>query len=600
MTPTIKDLGQKVKAKYPGSYDDIDDVELGRRIKTKFPGSYDDFSDTASTPGMEKLGGTPPAAGKPPKVNMLQSGEAESPNYPVTPLVGGPMALAQKGVDQMTGGVKQAVGGAERMAQPGLLNKAGGASAIIRGTGQAAAPMVLPYAAATAAVPTAVAMAGGSAASALAHSVLKYAKAPDEVADLGSDIAGIAGGGYAAKKVPNLPLGEIPGKVGTAISDKLQGGADLHNLMVRAVKPPSRATGFPETLERSMPEMKLSEQQTGKPINNIDDALGALQHAKQRVWSQYEQMAGPQRAMGATVDLNPVADAIEGSISDKLKLENPQAAAALQAQADKYRARFPLQKAESFLKTTNAELNSYYAKNPAAKRVAASGNPDTAALEAQSKAYRDAIYNTLDDGSEGAAPREIKQRYGALMQLEDNLERRRTVAARQQPESLSEQIGKWSAVGQAVKGGLRMMGGDVTGAADVGAAIAQRKAASMLKEAQTTDALIRRAFRNYDKAPAPVNIPQQPTPAGLLGRGPTVTPPPPDPSKVTVTTGPPLKPQAAPPSRQLPRGAIRTPVPPDPSKVKAEPAMPVVDPETGEILYYTTEAASKQSPYRTQ
>jgi hypothetical protein len=42
--PTIEDLGRKVKAKYPGIYDDLSDTELGERIKAKYPG-YDDFTD---------------------------------------------------------------------------------------------------------------------------------------------------------------------------------------------------------------------------------------------------------------------------------------------------------------------------------------------------------------------------------------------------------------------------------------------------------------------------------------------------------------------------------------------------------------------------
>jgi hypothetical protein len=41
--PTIYDLGQKVKAKYPGVYDDMSDDAVGRAVKTKFPGQYDDF-----------------------------------------------------------------------------------------------------------------------------------------------------------------------------------------------------------------------------------------------------------------------------------------------------------------------------------------------------------------------------------------------------------------------------------------------------------------------------------------------------------------------------------------------------------------------------
>jgi hypothetical protein len=45
MPATITDLGRKVKAKYPGAYDDLDDADLGRKVKAKYPGAYDDFVD---------------------------------------------------------------------------------------------------------------------------------------------------------------------------------------------------------------------------------------------------------------------------------------------------------------------------------------------------------------------------------------------------------------------------------------------------------------------------------------------------------------------------------------------------------------------------
>lgn len=64
MTPTVADLGQKVKAKYPGQYDDLDDAEVGKRVKAKFPGAYDDFADAppsqqaAAPPAPESIGQT--------------------------------------------------------------------------------------------------------------------------------------------------------------------------------------------------------------------------------------------------------------------------------------------------------------------------------------------------------------------------------------------------------------------------------------------------------------------------------------------------------------------------------------------------------------
>jgi hypothetical protein len=46
--PTVEELGQRLKQKYPGSYDDMSDGELGRRLKQKYPGAYDDFTETSA------------------------------------------------------------------------------------------------------------------------------------------------------------------------------------------------------------------------------------------------------------------------------------------------------------------------------------------------------------------------------------------------------------------------------------------------------------------------------------------------------------------------------------------------------------------------
>lgn len=45
--PNVEDLGRKIKAKYPGQYDDLSDAEVGRRVKATYPGSYDDFVEAS-------------------------------------------------------------------------------------------------------------------------------------------------------------------------------------------------------------------------------------------------------------------------------------------------------------------------------------------------------------------------------------------------------------------------------------------------------------------------------------------------------------------------------------------------------------------------
>lgn len=50
------DLGQRVKQKYPGVYDDLNDDDLGQRISSKYPGIYDDIAGTGTT--TPQRGGT--------------------------------------------------------------------------------------------------------------------------------------------------------------------------------------------------------------------------------------------------------------------------------------------------------------------------------------------------------------------------------------------------------------------------------------------------------------------------------------------------------------------------------------------------------------
>jgi hypothetical protein len=52
---TVEDLGREMKAKYPGSYDDMSDAELGRRIKARYP-EYSDYEDIVlSVPNQTDL-----------------------------------------------------------------------------------------------------------------------------------------------------------------------------------------------------------------------------------------------------------------------------------------------------------------------------------------------------------------------------------------------------------------------------------------------------------------------------------------------------------------------------------------------------------------
>jgi hypothetical protein len=293
-------------------------------------------------------------------------------------------------------------------------------------------------------------------------------------------------------------------------------------MLTQALKPRSTRVGFGRSLERAIPELKAAETDIQKPIGNLDDLLEAVKAAKQKVWTQYEGMAGLKR--GLDIDLSEVADAMTRSIPRKLQLEDPGKAMALLQRADVYRKRFTLQEAETLLRETNADLDSFYAMYPGAQRRALLANPEAASLNAQAEALRRTIYRELDTAGQGDAARHTMRKYGALMDVEEEALRRYNVARRQQPESLAEQLSTARAYGDIAKGTWRVLHGDITGAADIAGGHATRQAAKFMKEQQTTDALIRRAFESVEAPAAPTAGPVR----GYLESGPVITPPPAD------------------------------------------------------------------------
>lgn len=57
--PTIVELGQKVKAKYPDAYGSMDDAVVGRLVKQKYPNAYQEFAEVPETDPRTAVAKTP-------------------------------------------------------------------------------------------------------------------------------------------------------------------------------------------------------------------------------------------------------------------------------------------------------------------------------------------------------------------------------------------------------------------------------------------------------------------------------------------------------------------------------------------------------------
>jgi hypothetical protein len=307
------------------------------------------------------------------------------------------------------------------------------------------------------------------------------------------DLAGILGGAGVLRGIPAAKQ---------LINNRVENVEPVQAL-TQALKPKNTMLRFRESAEIALPELKAAERELGKPIESADDLLAAVKIAKKQVWSNIEQVS---KGAG-TVNLKAMAKELRAA-----GLEEE--AAAANELARKYKTEtMPFSKLEENLETLNAKLDSYYAKFPNARATAATANPDTAADTAEANALRTVINRTLDPASGGAVPKDAKRRYGALRDLEKAAESRINVAARQAPESLSEQLSGIRAVGKGVRGLAKVgssiftgSGQGLSGLADIVDAVGGRWAGKALKEANKTDTLIRRALKNFSGEPEPLNF----------------------------------------------------------------------------------------------
>ena len=222
------------------------------------------------------------------------------------------------------------------------------------------------------------------------------------------------------------------------------------SLMTQAIKPGKNNVGWNADVQKALPNIKAAEEQLGRPIAGLDDALEATAHAKKSIWKQYVDRLTPAAKMGAQIDGNAIADAMVNSIDKRTALQNPGLVEKVKATADTYRRPIGLDEAEDFLQSANKDLNSYYAKNKVGRQVALN-DPSMSSTVAEAEALRDGLYSKLDDIS-GPGTGDLKKQYGALTNIEKEMTGRKLVADRQQPNSLSEQIGMVRGAGKMARG----------------------------------------------------------------------------------------------------------------------------------------------------
>lgn len=290
------------------------------------------------------------------------------------------------------------------------------------------------------------------------------------------------------------------------------------DLMTRAVKPLSSNSGWDAAVKRALPDMKNAEADLGHSISGVDDALHAASVAKKSLWNQYADKLKAARAFApnapsiAAIDGNAIADAMMKSIDKRTALQDPGLVERITKVADTYRRDIPVEEAEDFLQSANNDLHSYYAKNKVGRQIA-ERDPATGHIVAEADALRENLYAKLDELT-GPGASDLKQRYGALSNVEAELLRRKNVAARQQPQSLAEQLSMARAYGKIAVGVARMSPSSLLEGTQ------SLAASKWLKERGTADAMISRAFARVGQpTQAPTTVPPRSNAASVAAGG---------------------------------------------------------------------------------
>lgn len=485
---TITTLGQKIKEKYPGQYGDLADEEVGRRIKAKFPGSYEDFTD--DQPGTQPQGSPSflnRAVGA--AREWLPSGPA--PDWP---------ELGPKFREQLSG---VAHGIADIPIQVfSSLGKTGEAI-LKRDVGEAAYQFagIFPPA-----QQIGKELGEGQYAEALGHSAA-----------------------LAAPFVPKV-AGAAAGAVGKALK------VDPVVAAVKALRPAPAASNFAELFETARQDIAANGA-----ITNVDSLIKAARTAKAELQTGLDKWMRLARTAGITVDGSPIAQAAIDAIPETMRLENPTAAAALEAQVrTMYGRSFTVDRLRQLLKERNADLDAFYTKAEGKQQAAITSGKTQAIVKAERDQIASSFYRALDPGNAGAGPAELQARTGAVTEVLDAAQKRRNASIAERAVSPA------SATGKAIREAASIPGKIATGRIED------------INFGGQTDRLLRQAFSDVG--------PRRPLPAPPM-----------------------LLPGAGRPQFQLAPPALRTPPPPDVSglQVTTGPLIPVYDRNTGQIVSWT-------------
>lgn len=228
----------------------------------------------------------------------------------------------------------------------------------------------------------------------------------------------------------------------------------------------------------------------GKNPESIKEALDAVSQTKENIFDTYSPMIKQASDAGAVIDGNSIARKLkEFSSKENIQLSNPNLAKYAEDVATRWEGKsIPLDVAEQTAKDFNAMLKQKYQQGKISGADISSAHVD------------DMVVRMLrNEISDKAGVGDLKKRYGALAELENDIAKRAIVSGRQNKVGLVESMASLES-GADIAGAVAMsaftgnpmwMGLAVRG-------IGAKAAGSIIKNVNRPDANISRMFKNVE------------------------------------------------------------------------------------------------------
>lgn len=321
---------------------------------------------------------------------------------------------------------------------------------------------------------------------------------------LGGEITGKVGGKLVS--AANAKLGAVPKPPSTVL------GATPEIKTAIGIMKPSNPTKAVRDYPDAIARLKKEDPTLGDPSN--PDFLGQLKTALDGAMTEnrhyYEGHVGPTKTAGMQIDLNPVADAIEKSISPLLEHEDARAAASIRKLADKYRKTGSVSDVENMMQEINAKVRAINKQAPGTASQTIRASETKTVLQAQARSIREAFYKGLDNWNVGAPTKAIQAEYGKLLGFKLDAEALYNRELKSSPEPELGALGKLAKVGQFIRHPVR---GAVGAVADA------------IHPSVDNIVQLQKVFRDYQGQAAPYPVPPVQAPKGRKALPPAPPPP---------------------------------------------------------------------------